>query len=192
MKMQFVVRTTSAETNWRQKPISQPGRKHNKKAAMMMATSIAAFWPFSRLDTISCCWGLSALIGLPPIWSSTAFICLLAVMYTDTFRLGAQWPIEERRGAWLGKLSSFFQLNYFAEPIPARRSTPLVCKHTIPCQGTGPIESGVTYSCSIFVFWRERCNGFCISLKLSLTCILNLLPLVYLLFTRKHVCLFFF
>ena len=37
----------------------------------------------------------SALIGLPPIWSSVAFICLLAVMYSDTFRLGAQWPIEE-------------------------------------------------------------------------------------------------
>ena len=55
------------------------------------------------------------------------------------------------------------------------------------------MESGVTHSCSIFVFWKERCDGFYISLKLSLTCILNLrrFRFVYLLFTRKHVRLLF-
>ena len=91
-KMHIVTKTTSggksiSGTNWLQTPLIAPGRKHRKNAVIMIATSTAAFRSLNRLDAISCCCGLSVSLTRPPTWTSImASICLLAVLYTDTFR----------------------------------------------------------------------------------------------------------
>lgn len=60
----------------------------------------------------------------------------------------------------IGKLSCFFQLNYFAGPIPARRRTPLVCKRPFPNQGMDrwKVES-LTHAAFLF-FERKDATGF--------------------------------
>ena len=135
--MQFAARTAPVGTsmlgtNFWYILIPQPGSRHTKNAAMMMATSIAALRSaLNRLD-ISYCWELTAS-PCPPTWASMAFICLFAVLYTYMFR-----NTITRNGTGIIAVAINITItflmwtNYSAQPILVRSGTPLGCKSSVP------------------------------------------------------------
>ena len=64
----------------------QPGTKHSKKTAIIMATSTAAFHSLCLVD-VSCCCGFGSDSSMLPSCTATTFPCkFLAVLKTDQFR----------------------------------------------------------------------------------------------------------
>ena len=89
-KIQVVDRVTSAGiltffTNWRQSPTIQPGKKHNRNAAMIMLTSTAAFRSFMRLS-VSLRWISAPTVRSLRIGAAAFLLRMFAVFKTRQFR----------------------------------------------------------------------------------------------------------